>query len=384
MVVLGKANLSEWANIRDERLDVRLERVRRPDPQPVRPEPVRRRVELGQRRRGGGRHHAVRRGHRDRRVDLLPGGVQRLRRAQADGRAGADRRGGADLPSQDSPGPMATTVRDAAALLGVLAGNGTDYASYAVDGRLAGKRIGVPRASVLGLQQPRRRARRARRPAAGGRGATIVDATDLEPMEDFDGQDELLVMLAELRSRAWRRYLAGRPGDGPRSPGRRGRLEPRARRHRARSTSASPCSSRRWRDRASTAGSTPRHGPRCLRAGRDDGIDAVLRAHDLDALVTPSYGPGGPIDLVNPEAPRRLLHPADGDRRLPAAHRPAGWRPACRSPSPSGVRRPASRPWSRSPRATRRPGTGTPGRCRRRPSRRSSEPPATASASPRW
>ena len=40
--------------------------------------------------------------------------------------------------SQDSPGPMARTVRDAAALLGVLAGDGVDYASHAVDGRLAG------------------------------------------------------------------------------------------------------------------------------------------------------------------------------------------------------------------------------------------------------
>jgi amidase len=41
---------------------------------------------------------------------------------------------------------------------------------------------------------------------------------------------------------------------------------------------------------------------RCLRAARDEGIDAVLRASDLDALVTPSYPPAMPIDLVNPEA----------------------------------------------------------------------------------
>ncbi len=32
------------------------------------------------------------------------------------------------------------------------------------------------------------------------------------------------------------------------------------------------------------------------------GIDAVLREHDLDALLTPSYAPAFPIDLVNPEA----------------------------------------------------------------------------------
>ncbi len=38
-----------------------------------------------------------------------------------------------------------------------------------------------------------------------------------------------------------------------------------------------------------------------MSAGRDDGIDAVLRAHDLDALVTPAYPPACPIDLVNAE-----------------------------------------------------------------------------------
>jgi amidase len=41
---------------------------------------------------------------------------------------------------------------------------------------------------------------------------------------------------------------------------------------------------------------------RCLRHAREEGIDAALRAHDLDALVTPSYAPACPIDLVNAEA----------------------------------------------------------------------------------
>ena len=35
-----------------------------------------------------------------------------------------------------------------------------------------------------------------------------------------------------------------------------------------------------------------------LRAGRD-GIDNLLREHDLDALVSPSYSPAWTIDLVN-------------------------------------------------------------------------------------
>ncbi len=64
--------------------------------------------------------------------------------------------------SQDSPGPIATTVRDAAALLGVLADGGVDYA--AARGRRPSRREADRGAArdVLGLQQPRRRVRRAR------------------------------------------------------------------------------------------------------------------------------------------------------------------------------------------------------------------------------
>jgi amidase len=39
----------------------------------------------------------------------------------------------------------------------------------------------------------------------------------------------------------------------------------------------------------------------CLAKGRDDGIDRVLREHELDALVSPAYAPAIPIDLVNAE-----------------------------------------------------------------------------------
>jgi amidase len=202
--------------------------------------------------------------------------------------------------SQDSPGPMASTVRDAAALLGVLAGNGTDYASYAVDGRLAGKRIGVPRARYWGYSShadgPAERAVQ----LLAAQGATIVDATDLTSMEELDGQDELLVMLAELRS-GLAAYLAGRPGDGPRS------LEDVVAWNRAHAdVELQHFGQALFEQALEGPGVESREyaeaRARCLRAGRDDGIDAVLRAHDLDALVTPSYGPAVPIDLVNPEA----------------------------------------------------------------------------------
>ena len=202
--------------------------------------------------------------------------------------------------SQDSPGPMAATVRDAAALLGVLAGNGTDYASYAVDGRLAGKRIGVPRARYWGYSSHAdERAERAVQLLAR-QGATIVDATDLTSMEEFDGHDELLVMLAELRD-GLAGYLAARPGDGPRSL-----ADVVAWNREHADVELQHFGQSLFEQALEGPGIDSREyaeaRARCVRAGRDDGIDAVLRAHDLDALVTPSYGPAVPIDLVNPEA----------------------------------------------------------------------------------
>ena len=37
----------------------------------------------------------------------------------------------------------------------------------------------------------------------------------------------------------------------------------------------------------------------CRRLSRDDGIDAIMREHTLDAIVAPSNGPSWPTDLIN-------------------------------------------------------------------------------------
>ena len=53
--------------------------------------------------------------------------------------------------------------------------------------------------------------------------------------------------------------------------------------------------------RRSSTRSTSSARRRCLDHGRK-GIDTVLAEHELDALVTPSYAPAIPIDLINHEA----------------------------------------------------------------------------------
>ncbi len=202
--------------------------------------------------------------------------------------------------SQDSPGPLARSVRQAAALLTVLAGTGTDFAAHAVDGRLAGKRIGVPRLHYWGYSHHADAAAERAVGVLAAEGATIVDGTDLDSMTDYGWEDELLVMLAELRD-GLASYLASRSGDHPRTLAEvvtfnRQHAETELR-HFGQSlfeqSLAGPGTDSREYAEARA---------RCVDHGRDRGIDAVLRAHDLDALVSPAYPPAMPIDLVNAEA----------------------------------------------------------------------------------
>ena len=202
--------------------------------------------------------------------------------------------------SQDSPGPLTATVRDAAALLSVLAADGVDYAAHAVDGRLAGKRIGVPRKHYWGYSTHADEAAERAVSLLAAEGATIVDATDLDSMDDFDGADQLTVLLAELRTDL-AAYLSTRPGDGPRT------LEDIVEFNRTHADTELQHFGQSLFEQAleGPGMDSPEYAAaraRCLTASRDEGIDAVLREHELDALVTPAYPPACPIDLVNPEA----------------------------------------------------------------------------------
>ena len=202
--------------------------------------------------------------------------------------------------SQDSPGPMAATVREAAALLGVLTGNGVDYAAHAVDGRLAGKRIGVPRKTFWGYSWHADALAERALELLSAQGAEIVDDTDLESMTGFDSTDELTVMLAELKDGVGR-YLRSRPGDGPKS------LAEVVDYNRTHEDTELRYFGQSLFEQALGGPDvdSPEYAEaraRCLRHGRDEGIDGVLREHALDALVTPSYPPANPIDLVNDEA----------------------------------------------------------------------------------
>jgi amidase len=201
--------------------------------------------------------------------------------------------------SQDTAGPMAMTVQGAADLLTVLAGGGTDYGAAASAGELAGRRIGLPRQRYWGYSSLADAAAERAVELLSAEGAVIVDNTNVESMLDYQFDDELVVLLAEMKH-GLARYLATRPAGQPES------LDDVVRFNRDHAAEELGYFGQDFLERAldSPDVTSPEYQQaraECLRRGRDDGIDAVLRAHDLDALMTPSYAPAIPIDLVNPE-----------------------------------------------------------------------------------
>ena len=199
-------------------------------------------------------------------------------------------------PSQDTAGPLAPTVREAADLLTILTGGAIDYGSHAQARSLSGTRIGVPRAGFWGEHAPTDDAAEHAIELLAAAGAEIVDATDLESMAGYGFDDELLVLLSELRA-ALGSFLPGRGPDGPQSLA-----------DVVEFNVAHADLELGWfgQDLFEQALEGPELGSReylaarsaCLAHGRDDGIDKVLREHRLDALVTPSYTPAGAIDTV--------------------------------------------------------------------------------------
>src|SRR5882724_4774879 len=124
--------------------------------------------------------------------------------------------------SQDTPGPMARTVRDAAILLGALAGADprdsataenkgkveADYTPFLDPNGLRGARIGVAR-KYFGFSDSVDDLMNRVMDEMKRQGAVLVDPADLETYGKFD-DSELTVLLYELKADL-NTYLAGRP-----------------------------------------------------------------------------------------------------------------------------------------------------------------------------
>jgi len=213
--------------------------------------------------------------------------------------------------TQDTAGPMTRTVADAALLLGALAGvDPADAATAASRGKapadytrfldadgLRGARIGVARAKLFGASPEADRLAEAAIEAMRRRGAVIVDPADIPHLGEYDDA-ELEVLLHELKADLdpWLREWA---------PSARVRTLADVvafdREHR---DVEMPFFGQELFEQALakgplTGGAYRKALRRCRRLSREEGLDAVFARHRLDALVAPTGGPPWVVDLVN-------------------------------------------------------------------------------------
>ena len=214
--------------------------------------------------------------------------------------------------SQDTAGPMARTVTDAAILLGVLAGAdprdavttarrpaAVDYLRALDVAGLRGARIGVARKSYTGYSIVTDAAFEQAIRAMKDAGAILVDPADIATAGKFDDA-EFEVLLYEFKADL-EAYLRALPA------GARARtLADLIAFDKAHATAELPYFGQEIFEMAAKKGplSTPAYRKaldKCRLMSRTQGLDATFSKHRLDALVAPTQGPPSTIDLVNGE-----------------------------------------------------------------------------------
>jgi amidase len=211
--------------------------------------------------------------------------------------------------SQDTAGPMARTVRDAAILLSFLTGadprdgataasaghTHPDYASFCVADGLRGARIGVARkffgrdARVDAIMEEALKAMKAA-------GAVLVDPVDMSPGSEYEST-ELEVLLYELKADL-NAYLAATPKAPVRT------LADVIKFNEENRDVEMPYFGQELFLQAQEKGGldSPAYKKALAnnqRLSRAEGIDAALKKHDVVALVAPTGGPAWLTDLVS-------------------------------------------------------------------------------------
>ena len=231
--------------------------------------------------------------------------------------------------SQDTAGPMTRTVADAAVLLTALCGFDPadpatrelagkapiDYTSFLDRRGLAGARIGVPRKKLYG-QSPAADAVAEEALAVMRReGAIIVDPADLESIDELEGceseSSEFRVLLYEFKADL-NAYLAGL---GART--RHRTLAELILFNQKNRDSEMPYFGQEIFEKAEAKGPLTDKAyvdalAKNLRLSRAEGIDKTMDEHKLDCLVAPTSAPASLIDLVNGS------YGAGGSSSLPA------------------------------------------------------------------
>ncbi len=211
--------------------------------------------------------------------------------------------------SQDTAGPMARTVTDAALMLAAIVGpdprdpvtsegavpRRVDYAAALDRGALRGARIGVAR-NYFGFHEKVDALMEAALEAMRAEGAEVIDELELD-LSELRGKS-LAILLYELKADL-DAYLSDPAMNAP-----------------VRSLAEVIEFNERHRDRelpffeqelflqAQEKGDLSSEEylealAACHRLTREEGIDRLIGEHRLDAIVAPTGGPAWPIDLVN-------------------------------------------------------------------------------------
>jgi amidase len=196
--------------------------------------------------------------------------------------------------SQDTAGPMCRTVTDAAILLGVLAGK--DYSKSLHANALRGARIGVAR-KFFGFNDHVDRVMKEAIAAIKHLGATLVDPADMATTGKYDDA-ELEVLLFEFKTDI-NKYLAGLGANV-----RTRTLADLIKFNEEHRDAEMPYFGQELFMRAEAKGplSDPKYKKaraKCRRMSRAQGIDAVIAKHRLDAVIAPTGGPVWTTDLPN-------------------------------------------------------------------------------------
>ncbi|MHB8215354.1 MAG: amidase [Candidatus Sulfotelmatobacter sp.] len=212
--------------------------------------------------------------------------------------------------TQDGAGPMCRTMRDAATLLGALTGvdpgdsataasagkSYTDYTQFCDPTGLKGARIGVAR-KYFGFSDAVDALMEQALDVMKRQGATLVDPADIETLGKFD-ESELLIFMYELKADL-NAYLARL---GPNAPVRT--LKDIIEFNEHNREKEMPYFGQDLFIKAEAKGPLTEKAyvdalEKNHRLARTEGIDATMDKFHLDAIVAPTGGPAWLTDLVN-------------------------------------------------------------------------------------
>jgi amidase len=197
--------------------------------------------------------------------------------------------------SQDTAGPMCRTARDAAILLGALAGK--DYSASLDPNGLKGARIGVARKQCFGYSPEADALVEAAIEVLRRQGAIIVDPADIPHMGEYD-DSEFTVLLYEFKTDL-NAYLAEWAPRGPirtladliafNEANKAKELTYFGQEILMQAQEKGPLTDQAYIDALE----------KDRRLSRTEGLDVVFAQHTLDAIIAPTGSPAWPTDLVN-------------------------------------------------------------------------------------